>query len=178
DFIAHAPIFVLATSDGSGRVDVSPKGGPAGFVSVLDDHHLAFADMAGNNRLDSLQNVVACDAVSLLFFVPGVGETLRVVGKASVSTTPEVLERCSLGQMAARIAVVVEVTTAYLHCAKALKRSGLWEPDRWPEIADMAPPAQMLRDHTGTPRATEEVQRALDESYATATWAMGGIAGG
>lgn len=178
DFIAHAPFCVLATSDGAGRVDVSPKGGPPGFVAVLDDHHLAVPDMAGNNRLDSLGNIVARSAVSLLFMVPRVGETFRVVGNASVSTTPGVLVRCQVGELTPRVAVVVEVTTAYLHCAKALRRSGLWEPDRWPEIADMAPSGQMLRDHTRSTRTAEEVQRSLDEGYATATWAMGGTAEG
>lgn len=176
EFIAHAPFCVLATSDGAGRVDVSPKGGPPGFVSVLDDHHLAVPDMAGNNRLDSLGNIVAGTAVSLLFMVPRVGETFRVVGNAIVSTTPHVLGRCRVGELTPHVAIVVEVTTAYLHCAKALRRSGLWEPDRWPEVADMTSTARMLRDHTRSTRTAEEYQRALDEGYATNTWAMGGVA--
>ena len=90
DFIAHSPFAVLGTTDGSGRVDTSPKGGPPGFASVLDDRRLAIPDMNGNNRIDSLRNIVRCPGVSLLFLIPGVGETLRVVGRATVSTEPSV----------------------------------------------------------------------------------------
>lgn len=174
DFLAHTPFAVLATTDGDGRVDASPKGGPPGFVAVLDDHHLALPDMAGNNRLDSLRNIVACPAVSLLCLVPGVGETLRVVGAATVSTTPGVLGRCRVDDLVPNVAVVVEVETAYIHCAKAIRRSGLWERERWPDLSDMASPACMLRDHMAVPGTTAHVQKALDESYTTSTWAMGG----
>jgi uncharacterized protein len=174
DYLAHAPFAVLATTDGAGRVDTSPKGGPPGFITVLDDHRLAIPDMAGNNRLDSFQNIVSCPAVSVLCMVPGVGETLRVVGTATVSTTADVLARCRVDAMAPNVAVVVEVTTAYIHCAKALRRSGLWEPERWPSLADMASPACMLRDHMALPDTTQEMQHFLDEAYERTTWAMGG----
>jgi PPOX class probable FMN-dependent enzyme len=176
DFIAHAPFAVLATTDGDGRVDTSPKGGPPGFVSVLDDAHLAIPDMAGNNRLDSLGNIVRCGAVSVLFMVPQVGETLRVVGMGSLSTAPEVLGRCQVERMVPNVAIVVQVTTAYIHCAKALRRSGLWEPERWPDVTDMASPACMLRDHMRLERTADEMQQYLDEAYVRTTWAMGGAA--
>ena len=177
DFIAHAPFVVLATTDGAGRVDTSPKGGPPGFVAVLDDVTLGIPDMSGNNRLDSLTNIVTCDAVSLLFMVPRVGETLRVVGSATLSATPGVLSRCPVEGMSPNVAIVVHVTTAYIHCAKALRRSGLWEPERWPDTADMASPACMMRDHMKLERTTDEMQEFLDEAYATTTWAMGGSRG-
>lgn len=173
DFIAHSPFAVLGTTDGSGRVDTSPKGGPPGFASVLDDRRLAIPDMNGNNRIDSMRNIVRCPSVSLLFLIPGIGETLRVVGRAAVSTDPSVLERCHIDTLVPNVAVVVEVTTAYIHCAKALRRSGLWDPARWPDTDDMATPACIFRDHMRLTESPAEVQEFLDEAYAEGTWAMG-----
>jgi len=173
DFIAHAPFAVLGTTDGSGRVDTSPKGGPPGFATVLDNRHLAIPDMNGNHRIDSFRNIVRSPGVSLLFLIPGIGETLRVVGQATVSTDPSVLAQCRIDTLVPNVALVVEVTTAYIHCAKALRRSGLWEPTRWPDTSDMASPACMFRDHLRLPGTTEEVQEFLDEAYAEGTWAMG-----
>jgi len=174
DFIAHAPFVVLASADAAGRVDVSPKGGPAGFVVVLDDHRLAIPDMAGNNRLDSMRNIVGGGKVALLFMVPGIDETLRVNGVASVSADPDVLSVCPVEGLRPNVAIVVDVGTAFIHCAKALRRGGLWEPERWPATADMAAPACMLKDHIGLDGTVADSQRALDESYAKTTWMMGG----
>jgi|SRR5579872_2791741 len=173
DFIAHSPFLVLASSDGAGRVDTSPKGGPPGFVTVLDERRLAIPDMSGNHRIDSLRNIVQCDGVSMIFFVPGIGETLRVVGRAAVSREPELLERCRLADLVPNVAIVVTMTTAFIHCAKALRRSGLWEPDRWPDTGDMASPACMFKDHMKLEEPTDEVQGFLDEAYETTTWMMG-----
>lgn len=174
DFIAHAPFVVLASADAAGRVDVSPKGGPAGFVVVVDDHRLAIPDMAGNNRLDSMRNIVGGGQVALLFMVPGIDETLRVNGVASVSADPDVLSVCPVEGLRPNVAIVVDVGTAFIHCAKALRRGGLWEPERWPATADMATPACMLKDHIGLDGSVADSQRALDESYAETTWMMGG----
>jgi PPOX class probable FMN-dependent enzyme len=173
DYIAHAPFAVLATGRADGRVDVSPKGGTPGFVAVLDDHHVALPDMAGNNRLDSTRNIVADGRIALLFFVPGTDETMRVNGVASVSVDPSVLAQCEVAGMNANVAIVVSVSTAFIHCAKALRRSSLWDPAGWPSTDDMATPACMLKDHIGLEGSTEDSQRALDESYARTTWAMG-----
>lgn len=175
DFIAHAPFVVLASSGPLGRVDVSPKGGPAGFVAVLDDHRLAIPDMSGNNRLDSMRNIVAGGGeVALLFLVPGIDETMRVNGRALVSTEPDVLERCPIADMPANVAIVVEVRTAFIHCAKALRRGSVWDPDGWPRTDDMASPACILRSHIGLPGSVEDSQRALDAGYAATTWKMAG----
>jgi PPOX class probable FMN-dependent enzyme len=175
DFIAHAPFVTLAsaTADGS-RVDVSPKGGPAGFVAVLDDHRLSIPDMAGNNRLDSLRNIVEGGRVALLFLVPGVEETMRVNGTAVVTTDPEVLDASPIAGKRPNACIVVHVETAFVHCAKALKRSGLWDAERWPDRTDMATPACMLRDHIGLDMTVEQSQARLDESYAATTWEVGG----
>ena len=173
DYIAHAPFAVMGTTDGSGRVDTSPKGGRPGFATVLDEHRLAIPDMNGNNRIDSLRNIVRSPAVSLLFLIPGIGETLRVVGRAVVSTDPQVLDRCRVDDLKPNVAVVVEVETAFIHCAKALRRSGLWDPARWPDTSDMATPACMFRDHMHLEEPLDEVQDFLDEAYEEGTWAMG-----
>ncbi|GAC1316962.1 MAG: pyridoxamine 5'-phosphate oxidase family protein [Acidimicrobiales bacterium] len=175
DFIAHSPFAVLASGDADG-VDVSPKGGPPGFVTVLDEHRLALPDMSGNNRLDSLRHIVRSGHVSLLFMVPGVDETMRVVGSASVTTDPAITERCVVADLRPLVAVVVEVQTAFIHCAKALRRSGLWDAPRWPSTDDMASPACMLRDHVGAGGSVEDSARYLEESYLRTTWAMGGEA--
>jgi PPOX class probable FMN-dependent enzyme len=174
-FIAHSPFVTLASADAAGRCDVSPRGGPPGFVRVLDDHTLALPDLSGNNRLDSLQNLVSCDGVGLLFLVPGLDETLRVNGRAVVSTDPEVLARCPVGDVEPRVAVVVAVDEAFLHCAKALRRSRLWDPDGWPDRSDMPSVACMLRDHYDLPEMDlAATERRLAESYRRTLWRAGG----
>jgi PPOX class probable FMN-dependent enzyme len=174
DYIAHAPFLVLATSDTEGRCDASPKGGPPGFVTVLDDHHLALPDLAGNNRLDSLHNIVGRGGVALLFLLPGVDETLRVNGTASVSTDPAVLDACRALDVRPNVAIVVEVETAYVHCAKALRRGSVWRREGWPDVTDMATPACMLRDHVDLDATVEETAAFLEHSYRTTLWEVGG----
>ena len=174
DFLAHSPFVVLATASADGLVDASPKGGPPGFVAVLDDHHLAVPDMSGNNRLDSMRNIVDSGHVALLCMVPGTDETMRINGRASISTAPEVLDRCPIGELRPNVAIVVEVRTAFIHCAKALRRSALWEPSAWPDTSDMATPACMLKDHIGLEGSVEDSQRMLDASYAATTWEVAG----
>jgi len=174
DFIAHAPFAVLATVNGDGRVDTSPKGGPPGFVAVLDDHTLVVPDMSGNNRLDSMGNIVMAGGASLLFLVPGTDETLRVVGRASLSINSDVLDACPIDGMRPNVAIVVDVQTAYIHCAKALRRSSLWDTERWPDTSTMSTPACMLRDHVGLEATVAQTEAALEASYQATTWAMGG----
>lgn len=174
DFIAHAPFAALATVSADGRVDISPKGGPAGFVKVLDDSTLAVPDMSGNNRLDSMRNIVSAGSASLLFLVPGTDETLRVVGRATLSLDPVVLGACPIDGMRPNVAIMLDVQTAYIHCAKAFRRSGLWQPERWPDTSTMASPACMLRDHVGLEATVEQTEAALEASYQATTWAMGG----
>jgi uncharacterized protein len=174
DFLAHCPFVVLASTSNDGRVDASPRGGPPGFVAVLDDHRLAIPDMAGNNRLDSMRNIVKGGAVALLCMVPGIDETMRVNGLATVSTDPSVLECCPVGTLRPHVAIVVDVRTAFIHCAKALRRAALWRAEEWPEIADMATPACMLKDHIGLDGTVEDSQRFLEASYAKTTWRVGG----
>ena len=174
DYIRHAPFMILSTSDASGRADVSPKGGPAGFVAVLDDHRLAVPDLSGNNRLDSLHNIVERSGVALLFLVPGIDETLRVNGWAAISTEPAVLDACVVAGKSPNVAIVVEVETAYIHCAKALRRGSVWQPEGWPDTSGMATPACMLRDHVELEATVDETAAFLEENYRATLWEVGG----
>jgi PPOX class probable FMN-dependent enzyme len=162
ELIALSPFCLLATSNAAGQCDVSPKGGEPGFVRVVDDRTLAIGDATGNRRVDSLRNIVENPHAGLLFLVPTMGETLRVNGRARISTDPALLAPFAVGKPP-KLAVVVEVEQAFLHCAKALMRSRLWQPDTWPDETPSA--ARIFRDHTGRTEPVEAVQAALDESY-------------
>ncbi|MBI4942322.1 MAG: pyridoxamine 5'-phosphate oxidase family protein [Actinobacteria bacterium] len=131
--IAASPFVLLATADGQGRCDVSPRGGPPGFVKVLDDTRVALPDLNGNNLLDSLRNVVLNPYAGLLFVVPGQSETLRLDGPAHLSTDDAVLDLFVEEVRRPVLAVVVEVGTVFSHCAKAFRRSRLWDPQTWPD---------------------------------------------
>jgi uncharacterized protein len=148
-FVAASPFVLVGTTSSSGTSDVSPRGGPAGFVQVLDEERLAIPDLNGNNRLDTLRNVVDQGSVGLLFLVPGLGESLRVNGRAWVTTDDAVLDGFSAELRRPTAAIGVLVEEAYVHCAKALRRSGLWEPETWPAAGDRPSPAAMFQTHLG-----------------------------
>ncbi len=127
-FIAHSPFLTLATADAAGRADCSPRGDYPGFVKVLDERTLALPDRPGNKIADSFRNIAENDGVGLLFFVPGMRETLRVNGSAYVTDDPDVLARMRTEAKAPMLAIVVDVAEAYFHCGRALIRSRLWDP--------------------------------------------------
>ena len=167
EYIAHAPFLLLGTADAAGRCDVSPKGDAPGFVLVLDDHHLVIPDRPGNKRLDGMRNIVENPHVGLIFLVPRYEETLRINGRATITRDPELLARLEGGGKRPLLAIGVEVEEVFMHCAKAFKRSGLWDPEKWPDISAMAPAACMLFDHAKpTDRTVEDLARHLDLAYA------------
>jgi PPOX class probable FMN-dependent enzyme len=168
DFIARSPFFLLATADASGRCDVSPRGGPAGFVEVIDEHRLAFADAKGNRLMDSLRNICETGRAGLLFLIPGLDETLRVNGRACITRDPQILSRHVIQEgRPPRIAIGVYVEETFLHCAKALIRSELWHPEAWPGLDGLARPAQIWKDHAAlTTMPVEEIEEFLDDEYA------------
>ena len=169
-YIAHAPLVVISTADTDGRCDGSPKGGPPGFVTVLDDGRVAIPDLSGNNRLDSMQNLIDNPRVALLFLVPGLDETLRVNGVARLTTDPDVLAACAVGTAVPKVAIAVEPDEVYIHCGKALRRSSLWSPDEWPDTSDMATIAEMLRDEVAPTMEVEAIEQALEDDYAKTLW--------
>ena len=148
-YIDRCPFIVISTSNGGDSMDASPRGGPPGFLQRLDDRHIAIPDLNGNNRLDTLENILANDEVGLLLLVPGVDETLRVNGRAEVRVDPDLLERfAENGKLPASV-LVVTVREAFLHCAKALMRSRLWDPSTRIERSMLPSLGQMLRDQVG-----------------------------
>lgn len=127
-FIAISPFLVLATTDGQGGVDASPRGDAPGFVKIIDQHTLLLPDRPGNRRVDSLRNIVAHPGVGLLFFVPGIEETVRINGNARVITDADLLAQVPAENKIPATGVLVAVTEAFYQCAKALIRSKLWDP--------------------------------------------------
>jgi PPOX class probable FMN-dependent enzyme len=128
-FIALSPFLCLATSGKDGRLDNSPRGDVPGFVEILDERTLLIPDRPGNNRLDSLANIVRNPQVGLLFFIPGVTEMLRINGRAKIVTRPDILELFAVNNRAPAVVILVETQEVFLHCSKALIRSRLWQED-------------------------------------------------
>jgi uncharacterized protein len=149
NFIARAPLVIIGSSHSERGHDVSPRGDAPGFVQVLDSHHLAIPDRPGNNRLDTMENLLASPAIGLLFVIPGVEELLRINGSARLTRSQELLQSMSVNGKAPKLAIVVTVTEAFLHCSKALKRSRLWKDDYRIERTELPSLGQMLADQTG-----------------------------
>ncbi len=147
--IEVAPIVFVASHDAEGRSDVTPRGGEPGFVTVLDDDHVAIPDATGNNRLDSLQNVVATGFAGLIFVIPGRDQTLRVNGRACITAAADVLERLTPVGKPPKSAIVVRAEEVYAHCPKAFVRSRLWDPKTWPAADAQPTPAEVSLAHMG-----------------------------
>lgn len=159
-FLELAPFVVLASADAAGRLDASPRGGPAGFVQVLDPHTVLLPDASGNNRLDTLTNVTVTGRVGLLFLIPGVDESLRINGRATLSAESALLERFANQPRPPRLVMTVTVEEAYLHCAKALMRARLWDPDARVPRSALPTLGQMLTDQTGCQPETQDAMLA------------------
>jgi uncharacterized protein len=172
DFIAKAPFVVLSTSSASG-CDASPRGGPPGWVAVLDEHRLAMGDLAGNRILDSYRNILDNAAVGLLFLIPGMDETLRVNGRATITADPEVLAACEIDGRIPKVALGVDVDQCYVHCAKAFRRSGLWDPASWLEPDERPSAACLLRDHIKLDVDPQVIADNLEENYVATMWEPG-----
>jgi PPOX class probable FMN-dependent enzyme len=165
NFIARSPFLCLGTSSERGA-DVTPRGDEPGFVHMLNETTLAIPDWPGNNRLDSFSNIVANPQVALLFFIPGVQETLRVNGTAEITMTPEMLSRWERNGKRPRAVVVVAVREAFLHCGKALIRSRLWQDDYKIDRNELPPYGRMLKDQIDTTETAEEIQASIEKGYA------------
>ncbi|WP_327668306.1 MULTISPECIES: MSMEG_1061 family FMN-dependent PPOX-type flavoprotein [unclassified Streptomyces] len=131
ELIGCASLVMVASVDTEGNCDVSPRGGPAGFVAVLDSRTLAIPDATGNKRLDTLQNVIATGRAGLLFIIPGRTTTLRVNGRACVSTRPDLLSQLTAVGKPPASALVLGIEEVYPHCPKSVLRSGAWKPEQW-----------------------------------------------
>ncbi len=163
EFIRRSPFLTIGTQNSDGRADVSPRGDPAGFVQVLDDRTLAIPDRPGNNRLDTLSNILANPNVGLLFLVPGFDDTLRINGTAALSTDPQLLQGMAINDRVPTLAIVVTVSEVFLHCAKAFRRSRLWDPEARQDRKEMPTLLKMILDQTtGAPSDPAEMHR-IDE---------------
>lgn len=166
DFIALSPFLVIASSDGAGNVDATPRGDAPGFVAVADDVTLVIPDRRGNNRVDTLSNVLASPGVGLIFFVPGINETLRVNGNAAITQDAALLTPLAAHGVTPTIGITVHVREAYFHCGKALIRSGLWAPqshvarERFPSLG------RVLAGQTAAV-AVEAAEQAVEAGYRT-----------
>ncbi|AIQ18667.1 phosphohydrolase [Paenibacillus sp. FSL H7-0357] len=165
-FIAKSPLLIMATSDAEGLCDVSPRGDAPGFVLVLDDNHLVIPERPGNRRMDSLRNILSNPNAGLIFLIPGLEETLRVNGHAYIVRDEELLVRMESHGRMPLVGIVIEVEECYMHCAKSLKRSSLWNPDSWIAKAELPNVAQVISDHAKLPGMNaEKVKASLQDSY-------------
>jgi len=163
-FIALSPFVVLASGAAGGHLDASPRGGEPGFVHVRGDHVLLIPDSPGNNRLDTMENILSSGKVGLLFLVPGIDETLRVNGTARILDAPAALAPFAASKRPPKCAIEVTVAQAYLHCAKAFMRSRLWDPATHVERSVLPTTGEMLREQTGSAEPAE-TQAEMIERY-------------
>ena len=168
-FIALSPFLVLATADRAGRADASPRGDAPGFVQVLDPVTLLLPDRPGNNRVDSFGNVVDAPGVGLLFFVPGIEETLRVNGRARVVADADLLGSAQAQGKTPKAGLLIAVEEAFFHCAKALRRGHLWDVSRHVPRSSFPSLGQIMADQTKACEAAE-AEEQIEENYRTALY--------
>ena len=154
-FIAKSPMAIISTFDTEGKVDTSPRGGEPGFVHVLDDNCILIPDSKGNNRVDSLINIASTGRIGMLFLMPGIDETLRINGAANVTAEQEYLGLFPSVQRPPKSCIVVHIEEVFLHCAKALMRSELWNPAKYVARADFPTISRILKDQLGGNEAVE-----------------------
>lgn len=169
DFIARAPFLCIGTQSAEGKADVSPRGDPRGFVKVLDDRTLLIPDRPGNNRLDTQSNILANPAVGLIFMVPGFDDTLRINGRAVITRDPDLLALLAVKDRLPLTAIVVEIEEVFLHCAKAFRRSKLWDPESLQDRSEMPSLVKIILDQIdAAPEDPEEMKKlddGLEEGY-------------
>jgi hypothetical protein len=160
--IEAAPFAVIATSGPEG-LDCSPRGDPPGFVRVIDEKTLVIPDRRGNNRIDSLRNLVRDPRISLLFLIPGVGETMRINGRAKISTDPKLTETFALNGKVPKCVLLVTVDTAYFQCTKAIIRSKLWDPASKVDRKTLPTPGSIIAELTDGKMGGPEHDRLAPE---------------
>ena len=159
-FVSLSPLLVISSASAAGRMDASPRGGEPGFAKVADDKTLLIADSPGNNRLDTLSNIVETGRAGLLFLIPGVDETLRINGTAALSDDLTLLELARSERRLPRLVIRIGIEEAYLHCAKALMRSRLWAPESLVDRSVLPTMGRMIHDQggiVGEPESQEQM---------------------
>jgi len=171
ELIERSPFLTIGTANANGKADVSPRGDQRGFVIILDDNTIFIPERPGNNRVDTLTNITENPNVGLLFMVPGFDETLRVNGRASVIKDEALLERCAVRDRVPKLGILVAIEEAYLHCAKAFRRSKLWDPDSRQDRKEMPSLGKIIMEQTAAADAApsdadiQVVDELIEDNY-------------
>jgi uncharacterized protein len=165
-FIAACPFVLVASRGADGRLDISPKGDPSGFVAVLDEKTLAIPDRPGNHRHDTFENLLVHREVGLLFLIPGNGDTLRVSGKGRIVRDGALQTRLAVDGKAPNLVLVVTVEEAFMHCQKSLVRSALWAPEGWPDRSGVPTLAEAIIAHARPAESATEIEAIIAKSDA------------
>lgn len=163
EFVEKSPYFLLASSAADGSCDCTPRGDPPGSLFFPDDRTLIFADRKGNRRIDSMQNILENPHVGLLFLIPGTDENVRINGRATITADPELCERLAINGKPAEVAVVVAIDEVFSHCARAILRSKLWEPESWPDPDTIPTLAAMMAEQANTAPPDESAGKRQEE---------------
>ena len=163
-FIAASPLAILGTRRSDGGVDQTPRGDPPGFVKVLDPRTLALPDRPGNNRMDSVENILRDNAVGLLFLIPGHGDTLRVSGQAAVVRDDDLAEKLAINGRPAGLITLIRVERVLCHCPKSFIRSRAWKPDEWPDTSDVPSLAELMKAHGNLSDSISELEDVVHHS--------------
>jgi PPOX class probable FMN-dependent enzyme len=164
-FIERSPFVLMGTVGRDGGVDVSPRGGPRGFVRILDDNYVAVPDLNGNNLIDTLRAVVASGAAGMLFLVPGKDETVRVNGAAWVTTDAAVLDLWNDELRRPTTAVVVRADEVFVHCAKAFRRGKVWAPESWADAGEVPEALDVLVAQGVIPPVDDDIRAGMEQDY-------------
>lgn len=168
NFIARSPFLVIGSGDPASGLDVSPRGDPPGFVRILDERTLLIPDRPGNNRIDTLRNILRAPNIGILFLIPGIDEVLRVNGRAFIDRSPPLLKATSINGREPTLIIRVNVAEAFLHCGKSLKRSRLWFDDYKVARTEFPTLAQMTADQIGAnAERRADIETKVAENYAT-----------
>jgi len=165
-FIAASPFVVVASRGADGRMELSPKGDPPGFVAILDDKTLAIPDRPGNHRLDTFENLLTDAQVGLMFMIPGNGDTLRISGTGRIVRDSALQARLAVNGKIPNLVLVVAVAEVFMHCPKCMIRSKLWSPDHWPDRSSVPSLAEAIVAHAGSSETITQVQAVIDEGIA------------
>ena len=166
-FIEMSPFLVMSTVNRDGDIDVSPRGDPPGFVRVIDAQTLLIPDRPGNRRVDSMTNILTGSRIGMIFFLPGVEETLRIQGRPSILQNDPLLAEMAVNRKTPELGILVAITEVFFHCAKALKRSKLWHPDTPIERSEFPPYGEILKEQRDIAGNAEEVEALVQRLYKT-----------
>jgi len=166
-FIERSPFVLIASSNAEGRMDISPKGDAPGFVKVLDEQTLAIPDRPGNQRFDTIRNLLQSPRIGLIFLIPGKRETLRISGTAEVVRDSELLDTLAANGKVPALAIAVHVDEAFFHCAKCIIRSHLWQFEQWPKLEGLPTLAETMKDAASIPAPVEVIESIIREDEET-----------